>query len=335
MAFTFADVIKAPELFDRYTMQKEVELDKFVQSGITVNDARLNELASSTTTKISLPSTKFTLDDEAEDVVEGNKLTPSKISTMKEDALLMQKAKAWASTDMSAEFLGADPMMLIGDKVAAYWVAQNQRLLLSQLSGIFGTYTDESSKQQTPLASNIHDISGKSGAASNFSGTTLIDAKYLLGDASGQIMNMVVDSATEAAIIKETMGVSGVVPRDTTGKPVYAGLGVITDDMVSDKTEVAKGIHTAYLFANGSVAYGSGAPTGFVQTEIDRDKLLGSGVNYLISRRCEILHPYGLSFTGTPAGTFVTKDELKDTKNYTVINDAKNIGIICFKYKLA
>lgn len=335
MAFTFNDVIKAPEIFNRYVMQKETELDKFISCGITVQDARLDELASSTSTKVTIPSVKFTLDDDAEDVAEGEDLTPSKIATLKEDALLMMMAKAWSSTDMAAEFLGQDPMMLIGNKVAEYWVAQNQRRLLAQLKGIFGTYTDGNSKTVTPLASNIHDITALSGTKANFSGTTLIDAKYVLGDASAQIMNMAVDSATEAAIIKETMGVSGVVPRDTTGKTVYAGLSVITDDMVSDATEVASGIHTAYLFANGSVARGNGTPTGFVPTETDRAKLKGSGTNYLISRRCEILHPYGVSFTGTPAGTFVTKAELQDTKNYTVINEAKNIGIICFKYKLA
>ena len=58
------------------------------------------------------------------------------------------------------------------------------------------------------------------------------------------------------------------------------------------------GVYTTYLFGNGAVAYGNGSPTGFVSTEVDRDKQTGGGIDYLINRKAFILHPRGIAYTG-------------------------------------
>ena len=56
------------------------------------------------------------------------------------------------------------------------------------------------------------------------------------------------------------------------------------------------GVYTTYLFGQGAIAYGIGNPEGHVATETDRDRKKGSGVNYLINRRCFIMHPRGIAW---------------------------------------
>ena len=329
MGTTLQDVI-VPELFNPYVVNRTMELSALFSSGIVTNNSEFDKLASQAAPTVNMPFFED-LTGESEQVIEGSDLTADKITSKKDVAAIIRRAKMWSATDLSAALAGADPMKAIGDLVAGFWARDMQKELVAVLDGIFGTYTPSGGSATTPLASNILDISSKTGAAANWSGSAFIDAEQLLGDAKAQLTGVVMHSATEAYLKKQNL-IDTVQPSNDVAFNVYQGKRVIVDD----GCPVDKGVYTTYLFGDGAVALGNGNPEGFVPTEADRDKKKGSGVDYLINRRTFILHPRGIAFTNANVAKTEgpSRAELKDASNWNPVYEQKQIRIVAFKHKL-
>ena len=328
MATTLADVI-VPELFNPYVVNKTMELSALFQSGIITNNAEFDRLASEAAPIHNMPFFED-LTGDAENVVEGASLTAKKITSKKDVSTTIRRANMWAATDLSAALAGSDPMAAIGSLVAGFWARNMQKELISVLAGVFGTYTG-SEGAVTPLESHILDISKLTGAKANISAGAFIDALQLLGDAQGQLTAVAMHSATKSYLKKlnliETERDSTDVEFET-----YQGRRVIVDD----GCPVADGVYTTYLFGQGAIAYGNGSPVGFVPTELDRDKKMGSGIDYLINRRTFIMHPRGIAWQNVNRenAETVTRAELADAQNWKRVYEPKQIRMVAFKHKL-
>ena len=112
----------------------------------------------------------------------------------------------------------------------------------------------------------------------------------------------------------------------------YQGRRVIIDD----GCPVEGGVYTSFLFGSGAIALGNGSPVGFVPTETDRDKRKGSGVDYLINRRVQILHPRGVKFTATTRANIetVSRAEMSTATNWELVYEPKQIRMVAFKHKI-
>ncbi len=333
MGTTLQDVI-VPELFNPYVVRRSMELCALVNSGIVVNNEEFDKLASQAAPTVNMPFFED-LTGESEQVIEGKDLDDNKITSNKDVAAIIRRAKMWSATDLSAALAGTDPMKAIGDLVAVFWARDMQKELVAVLNGIFGTIPaitgDNAAPAETRLSSNILDISGKSGAAANWSGSAFIDAEQLLGDAKAQLTGVTMHSATEAYLKKQNL-IETVQPSNDVAFGTYQGKRVIVDD----GCPVEKGVYTTYLFGDGAVALGNGNPAGFVATETDRDKKKGSGVDYLINRRTNILHPRGVAFTNTNVAKTEgpSRAELRDPANWNPVYEPKQIRIVAFRHKL-
>ena len=329
MGTTLADVI-VPELFTPYTVQKTMELSALFTSGIVAHSADFDRLASEAAPLHNMPFFED-LSGDSENVVEGASLTAAKITSKVDVSTTIRRAKMWSATDLSAALAGKDPMAAIGSLVARYWARDMQKELINTLNGVFGSYTDTNSNTVTPLADHILDISGETGNAAKISASAFIDACQLLGDAQGELTAVVMHSATKAYLKKQNLIQT---ERDSTSVEfdTYQGRRVIVDD----GCPVANGVYTTYLFGNGAVAYGNGSPVRFVPTELDRDKKLGSGVDYPINRKAFILHPRGIKFTNLVRANAetVSRAELANAKNWERVYEPKAIRMVCFKHKI-
>lgn len=326
---TLQDVI-VPELFNPYVINKTMELSALLNSGIIANNVEFDQLASQAAPTVNMPFFED-LTGESEQVIEGADLTDNKITSKKDVAAIIRRAKMWSSTDLAAALAGADPMKAIAELVARFWERDTQKELIAILNGVFGTYTNSESKSVTPLSSNILDISSKSGAAAQWSGSAFIDAEQLLGDAKANLSGICMHSATEAFLKKQNL-IDTVQPSNDVAFNVYQGKRVIIDD----GCPVTSGVYTTYLFGEGAVALGNGNPVGFVATETARDAKKGSGVDYLINRRTSILHPRGIAFTNANVAKTEgpSRAELKDAQNWNPVYKSKQIRIVAFKHKL-
>ena len=329
---TLQDVI-VPELFNPYVISRTMELSALLQCGIITNNSEFDALASQAAPTVNMPFFED-LTGESEQVIEGGDLTDNKISSSKDVAAIIRRAKMWSATDLSAALAGSDPMAAIATLVAQFWARDMQKELIAVLNGIFGTVPAGGSgtpPAETRLESNLLDISGKSGAAANWSGSAFIDAEQKLGDAKAQLTGVCMHSATEAYLKKQNL-IDTVQPSNDVAFGTYQGKRVIVDD----GCPVASGVYTTYLFGNGAVALGNGNPVGFVPTETDRAKRKGSGVDYLINRRTSILHPRGVAFTSASVAKTEgpSRAELSDPKNWNPVYEPKQIRIVAFKHKL-
>lgn len=330
---TLRDVI-VPELFNPYVVNRTMELSALAQCGIIANSSEFDSLASQAAPTVNMPFFED-LTGESEQVIEGQDLEDNKITSNKDVAAIFRRAKMWSATDLSAALAGTDPMMAIADLVASFWQRDLQKELIAVLNGIFGTVPavtgDSPSAAETRLESNLLDISSKSGNAANWSGSAFIDAEQLLGDAKAQLTGICMHSATEAALKKQNL-IETVQPSNDVGFSTYQGKRIIIDD----GCPVDKDVYTTYLFGNGAIALGNGNPAGFVPTETDRAKRKGSGVDYLINRRTNILHPRGVAFTNANVAKTEgpSREELRDPSNWKPVYEPKQIRIVAFKHKL-
>ena len=135
MGTTLSDII-VPELFNPYVIQKTLEKSALVQSGIVQNDAEFDKLASQASPLVNMPFFSD-LTGESETVIEGDDLTADKISSKKDVAVILRRAKMWSATDLSAAMSGADPMAAIASLVSDFWVRDLQKELIAVLKAQF------------------------------------------------------------------------------------------------------------------------------------------------------------------------------------------------------
>lgn len=323
---TLQDVI-VPELFNPYVINRSMELSALLQCGIMTNNSEFDTLASQAAPTVNMPYFED-LTGESEQIIEGADLDDNKITSNKDVAAIIRRAKMWSATDLSAALAGADPMAAIGDLVARFWERDMQKELVAVLAGVFGKVDSESAPR---LASNLLDISSKSGSAANWSASAFIDAEQMLGDAKAQLTGICMHSATEAYLKKQNL-IETVQPSNDISFGTYQGKRVIIDDGCPAKS----GVYTTYLFGNGAIALGNGNPVGFVATETDRARRKGSGIDYLINRRTSILHPRGISFTNAsaPKTEGPSRSELANASNWKPVYEPKQIRMVAFRHKL-
>ena len=300
-------------------MQKTVERSALLSSGIASSDSLITLAGGSTV--INLPFWKNLTDDEDDILSDSTEISTSKIVTGKSVACVHLRAKAWAANDLASLLANSNAMDAIGLKVADYWAHRYQKVLTSTLKGVFAA---------TTMKDSVLDISKESVAAGIVSADSMIDAIYLLGDASEQLTGIMMHSFFRKKLAKldlvETI-------RDSEGNPLFdAYMGkriIIDDDLAPEEVNVdstQKKAYPVYFFGAGSVAYNEG--TGIESVETDRDKLAGD--DYLITRRQFTMHPRGLKWAGSPAGTTPSNTELATGTNWELVDERKNVPIAKF-----
>lgn len=331
---TLQDII-VPELFNPYVVNRTMELSALVQSGIITNNSEFDSLASQAAPTVNMPFFED-LTGESEQIIEGGDLEDNKITSNKDVAAIIRRAKMWSATDLSAALAGADPMQAIASLVAGFWARDLQKELIALLSGVFGTVPAAGeASAETRLSSNILDISGGSGNAAKWSGAAFVDAQQCLGDAKAQLTAVAMHSAVEAALRKQDL-IETVQPSGLQPFPTYQGKRVIIDDGCPFEGSGANMVFSTFLFGEGAIALGNGSPAGFVATETDRAKRKGSGVDYLINRKTMILHPRGVAFTNASVAKTEgpSRAELADAANWKPVYEPKQIRIVELKHKI-
>lgn len=333
---TLQDII-VPSLFNPYVINRTMELSALYNSGIISNNTEFDALASQAAPVVNMPFFED-LSGDAEPIIEGVEAIPDKITSSMDKAVIVRRYKAWSATDLSAALSGADPMAAIGSLVAGFWARQLQRELIAMLTGIFGTIpatTDPVVAAETRNAANLHDISSNSGTAAKWSASAFIDAQQLLGDAKAQLTAVAMHSATEAELRKQNL-IDTVVPSNAEPFNTYMGKRIIVDDGCPVSGTGTSAVFSTYLFGEGAIAFGNGSPVNFKPTEVDRKKMMGSGVDQMINRKTFILHPRGNAYQQAvqEKAEGPTREELANPKNWKPVYDAKHIRIVEFRHKL-
>lgn len=314
MKTKISDVI-VPEVFNPYVVQRTMQLSALFRSGIIANNPELDRLATSGGTTINMPYWED-LNGDDEVLSDDGALTPGKIVAGQDVAVLLMRGKAWSTNDLAKALSGSDPMAAIGDLVAEYWARRMQATTIKLLDGAFAAGN---------MTNKVLNISALAGDAAKITGETFLDALQLMGDAKDKLTGVVMHSATETQLRKNNLIQTEL---DSDNKPV--SLFMEKRVIIDDSLPVSAGTYTTYLFGQGALGLGNGAAP--VPTETDRDSLAGDDI--LINRKHYILHPRGVKWIGTAAGSSPSNIELGTGTNWSKVYEDKAIRIVKFVHKL-
>ena len=319
MANTQIIDVVTPEVFDQYMEQYSTENSALIQSGVAVADARVAANITAGGTLVHMP---FWNDLSGDDEVlsDSASLQTDKITSGQDIAAVMYRGRGWSVNELAAVLSGSDPMGSLMNKIGAYWVRQEQKVLTSTLAGLFAT-------GGALTAGNTDHLNTTSAA---IDAAAVLDTKQLLGDAADKLSLLVMHSAVFTDLQKQNLIAFIPSSRAEVQIPTYLGYRVVVDDTLKAD---ATGVYTTYLLAAGSFGRNNGTPSNLTSFEKDRDAAAGN--DRVFTRRAFTMHPYGVKFkSATVAGSTPSNAELATVGNWESVYDSKNIGIVALQHKL-
>lgn len=312
------DVI-TPEVFNQYMEQYSTQNSALLQSGVAVADARVAQNITAGGTIVNMPFwNDLSGDDEV--LTDGEKeLETGKITSGSDLAAVMYRGRGWSVNELAAVMSGSDPMKSLMNKIGAYWLRQEQKVLTSTLDGLFAA--------NGVLTTGDTNHLNKTGVA--IDAAAVLDTKQLLGDASDKLSLLAMHSAVYTDLQKQNLIDFIPASQSQIAIPTYLGYRVIVDDSL----QAVDGVYTTYLLAGGSFGRNTGAPAEL--TTFEKDRNAAAGNDRVFTRRAFTMHPYGVKFKSeTVAGVTPSNDELANVGNWGAVYDSKNIGIVALQHKL-
>lgn len=315
-----------PEIYKDYQVENGPEKTRFVNSGIIVQNALLNEKANNGGETVNLPFWKD-LDANAEPNISDdseNSATPQKVGTAKQVARVAQINQGYKDADLVAERAGSDPMKHIAGRFNKYWDRQFQRRLLAITQGIMADNIANNAGDM------VHDIAiedGNNAAAVNlYDREAFVEAVFTMGDSFDEIGAIGVHSMIAKKMINND-DIDYV--KDSSGTvdiPTFMGKLVIIDDSLPVVAGATSGFkYTSVLYGNGVFGYGTGSPSVPVEVERSASQGNGGGAETLWERKTWLIHPFGYRWEeAAVAGESPTLAELKNAANWSRVVDRKN-----------
>ena len=329
MAVTrLADLKIDPEWFAATMALESLNLDAFVDSGVAVVDPLLNAFLVNGGETVS-PRFIGPLEDTDPNISSDDPAVssiPEKIAGIKNTAVRQSLNKSWSSMDLVASLNDVDPIGVIVQQIAKYWVTVRQRRTLQSLRGVM---EDSIANHGSDM---VVDISGGAGAAALINPDAIIDARGSLGDRDSALSAMAVHSTVRDTMRKLNLIETIPFARGEILMPTYLGIPLIVDDGMTVVTETSGDPeetttkYYTYFFGPGAIAMGYGAAR--VPFEVDRSPAAGNGGGQetVYSRQEWVIHPqgymFGLQMTPTPA-------QLQDESNWTRAWERKRIPLAC------
>lgn len=284
-----SDVI-VPSAFTDYIVQNTMQLTAFFASGVARRNAAIEDQLRAGSESFTVP---FWLDLDASIEPNYSNDDPDDLSSPKKLGAGKQRVRkaylneSWSAMNLASELAGSNALGRIQDRVTAFWDRQMQARIIASLVGV------KADNVANDGGDMVHDISGASGDAANFSAEAVIDATATMGDAMNSVTAIAMHSDIYARALKNDLIDS--IP-DSQGGFIRTFRGMVA--IVDDGLPVASGNYTSVLFGSGAVGYGITAPTSAEGTEIESQPSAGAGggMTVLHSRVNVAAHPFGFDY---------------------------------------
>lgn len=311
MAKTLISDVIVPEIFNPYLKQKTTVKNALLSSGIATSDPSVAITRGGKT--VNIPFWKQ-LSGGIEVLSDTTALTLNKIDADSDIAAVHARGVAYGVNGLAEIFSGDDPAGAIAEFLATAWDTEMNAVIVNTLTGIMGV---------AGMAASINDQS-----ANVLTAGMMIDTMFKLGDNFDKIKAVAMHSLV-VATLKQLDLVEFIPPSEiSAGYLTYMDKRVIVDDALVPSAE---GVYPIYFFGEGAFAYNEN--TNLMTTKTDEDILADDTV--IASRRYFTMHPRGVKWIGTPAGTTPSNAELATAANWQLVDDRKNVAITMLKAKLA
>ena len=324
--------IYEPALWSKYFLEMNTEKNQLVQSGIAGTSPEISDAASQGGRTVTMPF----WDDLSHDTAATDRskvatdtdalLTPHGLTTGEDIAVKHFRTQSFSVASIVKYVAGSDPAQIVVSRFSNWWIREEQRMLMKTLFGIF-----QDSTLATVLSNDISGEVATTDAAKLIGMQAIEDTRFLLGDAYDKftaiIMHSVCFKRLRMLDLIDDLPESSQDPK----LPYYMGLRVIVDDNMTKVAGSTSGYHYySYLFGAGAIARQDIPLTsGDTEMELYRQPLKGTGAGQVdvITRRYFLLHPRGISYTGSLAGVVSPSDADLIADNWTQAFLTKNLRI--------
>jgi len=333
MAVTQLSDVYVPLPFEHAVSEAAIEQNKFISSGVLVESPILSTMASTGGQIGEMPFyTQLGTSGEPEytNDVSTDLSTPDKIGSAKFLYRLANMHKSWSTMDLTRELALKDPLGEITSKIGGWWATHLQKRLIQSALGILADNVANDSGDM--LKTVATDANSAVLAAEKMSADIIIDAAQTMGDAKDRLNTIAMHSVVYSTLQK--LNLIAFIPnsRGEVNIPTYLGYYVVVDDGMPAVAGTYRITYTSILFATGAFDFGHGSP--LVPSEMERVASAGKGggQDIIHTRRSDIIHPAGFSFTSSSvAGKSATLAELATASNWDRKLQRKNIGLAFIK----
>lgn len=326
-----SDVI-VPPVFTANVINKTMELSVLFQSGIIMPDPQIQLLAQGPNSNFQMPYFTDLANDESGVSSDDPavKSVPGKIGMDKDEAQKHFRTKSWSSMDLTSALLNKDPMGVIESLVAGYWARQTLRNAIASLQGVVAANVAQDAGDM--VVNKALPGAGTPTAANMLNANVVLQAKQTMGDAAEGLVAMAMHSVVYTNL--QAQNLISFIPnsRGEVNIATYLGKRVLVDDTCPVEIVSGNPVYTTYLFGQGALGYGEGAPK--TPTEVIRDAAAGNGEGQetLFNRKHFVLHPRGIKFTrASMVGKSPTNAELALAANWDRVYDRKQIRFAAIK----
>lgn len=334
LATAIADIYE-PAIWSQYFLEANTDKNLLVQSGIATATPEVIDAANKGGRTVTmpfwddLPHDTGTADRSKVATDTDDSITPDGLNTGEDIAVKHFRTQAWSAAAVVKYVTGSDPVQVALDRYVNWWVREEQRLVLKSLAGCFA--------DATVAAALGNDIAGEEAttdAAKLISSSAVEDTRFLLGDAydkfTGIIMHSVPFKRLRNLDLIDFVPVSAQDPM-AGSMPMYMGMRVLVDDTMTKTAGSTSGYkYDTFLFGQGAFArVDIPLESGDPNVEVYREPLQGTGAGKIsvITRKYMILHPRGISYTGSLSGMVSPSDANLAADNWTQAFLTKNIRI--------
>jgi len=322
-----ADVIYGPQFLPT-TIQRTTVLSTIRTSGIAADDAQISLLASGHGDILQMPfwnditgNSNVSSDDPAVSAA------PLKIAQGQDICRKLRRNNGWQSANLVSAVIAQDPLDVIAQLIAEYWVREEQTVMGFMLTGVFAAAS---------MSSNILNVATETGATTgvNMDATVSSNAHALLGDHGRALVAIMMHSRVYWNLRAQRAVSFLRDPVTGLDYETWDGMRIIVNDQLPAVAGTTSGTkYTSYLFADGAIGYaeatGLGGPIKPVEIQVAPSAGNGEGVDTVWYRRHWIMHPRGVRFTSASvAGNSPTNAELATAANWVRAYDAKNVRIV-------
>lgn len=318
-----------------------------LNSGIMQKSATFDAIASGSGIAATIPFWKDISDDADEIQVENTApVTTNGITAGTMKATVLNRVIKYGGTALSAQVSGTDPVGEILSQLAIGRLKRRQTTLLAILRGIMGTYDQTPDEAEGCLRTMRIDVFKEDGASAGagelFSKDNFIDGKALLGE-------ILADEIAGGAMLIHPTVLAGLEKADAesfksgveSGLPfritTYRGVPLFVSNSLVRAGATSGNVYETYLIAAGALAYGEKPQVADMGDTVDMAALQyfadkDKNNSYVYDRNRFLIHPNGVSFTGSPADSSATNTELATAGNWTMkVQTANRAGIVAIR----
>ncbi len=295
---------------------------RWLESGVMVEDGEIARMISNGSDTFTTPFYNNLTQTDATNYDGKTDIQFDTLDGHTQTGIVYGRSRGWIENEFVKNYnSGANPMVEIAKQVQGYWARDDQKVLRGIVQACL---------ENGDMASHVINTGEMIDA------TVLGDAKTEVFGENAEFITMAIMHSRVARKLANLQLLEYRKYTDPQGierKSNIAdidGMTVIIDDSVPvvQGEEGAPNEYTTYLLTRGAIGHASAPVT--TPVELDRDPVKNGGMNMLITRRRQAIHPYGFNFIKPKSGytASATNAQLFNKANWKLVGDHKTVGMM-------